>query len=257
MLGDHTAIIAVLTAARAVLGLNRLIARDRYPLHRLLAQRSAGTTVAGGPLRLADRSGPYGPVLPPGRGRRRRSDGPHPAVDVGTIPSGSPAVDRATGVRLCLQRAAGSADILPWLWSYGGRLVNADFQESMIARPGIAGGAPVAARPHLCPSKSHRRRQICSGQELRAPGSSCSWGSWGCTKTGWYGRIRYAVAEPPAGPQQAATSLDWAVAYESPAVFSLIRDSGDPDGAWSFLRWWTSRNIQREFQAQTECHCIR
>ena len=107
VIADHTDIIAVLVAAQALLGLNRLIARDRYPLADYWPGAVQALQWQGRPLRLADRSGPYRPLLQPGLGHRRRGDGPHPAVDVDAVPGRGPAVDRATGVWLCLERASG------------------------------------------------------------------------------------------------------------------------------------------------------
>ena len=144
-----------------------------------------------------------------------------------------------------------AADILPWLWSYGGRMVDAAFRVSLLTRP----EALAALQWLLDLTFAHRVSP--QAADLQRAGVERAWellklGQLGMYYTSWYGRRRYAVAEPPAGRQQAATSLDWA-AYETPAVFSLIRDSdsGDPDGAWSFLRWWTSRDVQQEFHARS------
>lgn len=248
VLADHTAIIAVLVAARAVLGLNRLIARDRYPLADYWPSAVQALQWQG------DLFGLPTAVVPTVLYH-------HPAVIAAagvTIPTPpwTWAQFLAVAQQLTARPVFGfafseqrAALILPWLWSYGGRLVNADFQESMIARP----EALAALRWLLDLTFVHKVSP--QAADLQRAGVESAWellqlGQLGMHYTGWYGRIRYAVAEPPAGPQQAATSLGWSP-DESPAGFSLISDSGDPDGAWSFLRWWTSRDVQREFQAHT------
>ncbi len=247
VLGDHTAIMAVLVAARALLGLNRLIARDRSPLAdywpgALQALRWQGD-LFGLPTAVVPTVLYYHPAVVAAAG-----------VTVPTPPwtwtQFLAVAQRLTarpvfGFAFSEQRAV---HILPWLWSYGGRLVNADFQESTLMRP----AALAALRWLVDLTVVHKVSP--QAADLQRAGVERAWellelGQLGMYYTHWYGRIRYAVAEPPTGPQQAATSLG--ALGESPAVFSLIRDSGDPDGAWSFLRWWTSRDVQREFQAHT------
>ena len=250
VLGEETAIIAVLVAAQAVLGLNCLIARDRYPI----ADYWPGAVQAlqwqgdlfGLPTTVVPTVLYYHPAVVAAAG-----------VTVPTPPwtwaqflavAQQLTAPPVFGFAFSEQRAA---DILPWLWSYGGRLVDADFRVSVLTRP----EALAALQWLLDLTFAHRVSP--QAADLQRAGVERAWellklGQLGMYYTSWYGRRRYAVAEPPAGRQQAATSLDWA-AYETPAVFSLIRDSdsGDPDGAWSFLRWWTSRDVQQEFHARS------
>lgn len=248
ILGDHTAIIAVLVAARAVLGLNRLIARDRYPLadywpgavqalqwqgdlfglptavvptvlyYHLAVVAAAGVTVPTPPWTWAQFLAVAQQVTEP----------------------------PVFGFAFSEQRAA---DILPWLWSYGGRMVDVDFRESAIARP-----EALAALQWLL-DLTFVHKVSPQAADLQRAGVERAWellksGQLGMYYTSWYDRIRYAVAEPPTGRQRAATSLGESY-LGSPMGYSIIRDSSDPDGAWSFLRWWTSRDVQREFHARS------
>ena len=248
VLADHTAIIAVLVAARAVLGLNRLIARDRYPTTDYWPGAVQALQRQGDLFGLQTEVAPtvlyYHPALVTAAG-----------VTIPTQPwtwtQFLAVAQRLTarpvfGFAFSEQRAA---DILPWLWSYGGRMVDADFRVSLLTRP-----ESLAALQWLL-GLTFVHKVSPQAADLQRAGVESAWellklGRLGMYYTNWYGRIRYAVAEPPTGPQQAATSLGGPL-NESPAVFSLIRDSGDPDGAWSFLRWWTSRDVQRVFQSRT------
>ncbi len=248
VLGEGAAIIAVLVAARAVLGLNRLIARDRYPLTDYWPGAAQALQWQGDLFGLPTAVVPtvlyYHPAVVAAAG-----------VTVPTPPwtwAQFLAVAQQVTARPVFGFAFSeprAADILPWLWSYGGRLVRADFRESMIARP-----AALAALQWLL-DLTFAHRVSPQAADLQRAGVERAWellklGQLGMYYTSWYSRRRYAVAEPPTGPQQAATSLGGG-AYESPAVFSLIRDSGDTDAGWSFLRWWTSRDVQREFHARS------
>ena len=256
VIADHTAIIAVLVAARALLGLNRLIARDRYPLADYWPAAVQALQWQGDHFGLQTAVVPtvlyYNPVLVTAAG-----------VTVPTQPwtwtQFLAAAQQLTarpvfGFALSEHRAA---DILPWLWSYGGRMVNADFRASMIAQPEALDAlqwlldltfvhrvSPQAADLQRAGTQSSlallmQRRQL-----------GMLYGTWHSKSllAKWYGQAPYAVAEPPTGPQQAATSLGEGQSF-SLQSFSIVKDSGNDDGAWTFLSWWTSRDTQQVFHA--------
>ena len=256
VIADHTDIIAVLVAAQALLGLNRLIARDRYPLADYWPGAVQALQWQGDLFGLQTEVVPtvlyYNPALVTAAG-----------VTVPTQPwtwtQFLAVAQRLTarpvfGFALSEHRAA---DILPWLWSYGGRMVNADFRVSLLTRPESLEAlqwlvdltfahqvSPQAADLQRAGTQSRlallmQRRQL-----------GMLYGIWHSKSllAKWYGQAPYALAEPPTGPQQATTSLRESQAFSLQA-FSLAKDSGNDDGAWTFLRWWTSRDTQKEFHA--------
>ena len=256
VIADHTDIIAVLVAAQALLGLNRLIARDRYPLADYWPGAVQALQWQGDHFGLQTEVVPtvlyYNPALVTAAG-----------VTVPTQPwtwtQFLAVAQRLTarpvfGFALSEHRAA---DILPWLWSYGGRMVNADFRVSLLTRPESLEAlqwlvdltfahqvSPQAADLQRAGTQSRlallmQRRQL-----------GMLYGIWHSKSllAKWYGQAPYALAEPPTGPQQATTSLRESQAF-SLQSFSLAKDSGNDDGAWTFLRWWTSRDTQKEFHA--------
>ena len=138
--------------------------------------------------------------------------------------------------------------VLPWIWGNGGRMVRADFGESHVDRP----EAQAAVRWLADLALAHKVSP--SAEDLKQAGAHGPWGLFGEAQQlamlygFWYGRPsgqsaqrRFGVAEPPRGPQQAATYL-----LGQEALF-VARDAVDVDDAWAFLSWWTSRDTQRQY----------
>ena len=254
VIADHTDIIAVLVAAQALLGLNRLIARDRYPIADYWPGAVQALQWQGDLFGLQTEVVPtvlyYNPALVTAAG-----------VTVPTQPwtwtQFLAVAQRLTarpvfGFALSEHRAA---DILPWLWSYGGRMVNADFRASLLTRPesleALQWLVDLTFAHRVSPQAADLQRagaqsRLALLMQLQQLGML--YGAWHSKSllAKWYGQAPYALAEPPTGPQQATTSLRESQAF-SLQSFSLVKDSGNDDGAWTFLRWWTSRDTQQEF----------
>lgn len=58
-------------------------------------------------------------------------------------------------------------------------------------------------------------------------------------------QFNLTLAEPPRGPRQPASFLD-----QFPAAYHLSKSARVPDDSWRFLRWWTSEETQRRYQAE-------
>ena len=138
--------------------------------------------------------------------------------------------------------------ILPWIWGNGGRMVRADFSVSHVDRP----EAQVAVQWLADLALAHKVSP--DAEDLKQAGAHDPWdlfeeaqqlamlyGSWYRRPSDQSARRRFGAAEPPRGPQRAATYL-----LGDEALF-VARDAVDVDDAWSFLSWWTSRDTQRQY----------
>ncbi len=138
--------------------------------------------------------------------------------------------------------------ILPWIWGNGGRMVRADFGESQVDRPEAQAAvqwlADLALAHKVSPSAEDLKPAGVHGPlDLfgEAQQLAMLYGSWHRRPSGQSAQRRFAVAEPPRGPQRSATYL-----LGREGLF-VARDAADVDGAWAFLNWWTSRDTQRQY----------
>ena len=138
--------------------------------------------------------------------------------------------------------------ILPWIWGNGGRMVRADFGESQVDRPEAQAAvqwlADLALAHKVSPSAEDLKQAGVHGPlDLfgEAQQLAMLYGSWHRRPSGQSAQRRFAVAEPPRGPQRSATYL-----LGREGLF-VTRDAADVDGAWAFLNWWTSRDTQRQY----------
>ena len=147
---------------------------------------------------------------------------------------------------------------LPWLWANGGAMLSADRSESLVARPAAQGALQWLrdlARTHeVAPGEADlREADALDIWDLFLDGRMAMlYGPWISERAAAlaFGRapqFSFATAEPPRGPCQSASFL-----VQGPGAYHLSKTARVPDDAWHFLRWWTSAETQRRFQAEQQ-----
>ena len=145
--------------------------------------------------------------------------------------------------------------ILAWLWANGGAMLSADRSESLVAQPeaqeALQWLRDLALTHEVAPREADFRRDgALDGWDLFYDGRvAMLYAYWVSERAAAlaFGRapqFSFATAEPPAGPRQSASYLD-----QISGAYHLSKTTRVPDDAWHFLRWWTSEETQRQYQA--------
>ncbi len=153
--------------------------------------------------------------------------------------------------------------ILAWLWANGGTMLSADRSESLVAQPeaqeALQWLRDLVLTHEVTPREADFRRtgplagwaSPLDGWDLFYEGRVAMLYAYWASESGAarsFGRapqFSFATAEPPAGPRQFASFLD-----PVPGAYHLSKTARVPDDAWHYLRWWTSAETQRQFQAE-------
>ena len=150
-----------------------------------------------------------------------------------------------------------SFSTLPWLWANGGAMLSADRSESLVAQPEAQGALQWLSdltRSQAVTlwgaefSRANETNVVKLFLDGRVAMLSAYWFSEPAF-TQALGRVpqfNLALAEPPRGPRQSASFLD-----QFPGAYHLSKTARVSDDAWRFLRWWTSEEAQRRFQAES------
>ena len=147
---------------------------------------------------------------------------------------------------------------LPWLWANGGAMLNADRSESLVARPEAQQALQWLSDLALTQAftlweADYRRTNDIDVVELFLDGRvAMRYGPWINRRafTEAFGRapqFSLATVEPPRGPARSASFLGQFL-----GAYHLSKTARAPDDAWRFLRWWTSRDVQRQYQAEQQ-----
>ena len=145
--------------------------------------------------------------------------------------------------------------ILAWLWANGGAMLSADRSKSLVAQPeaqeALQWLRDLALTHEVSPREADfRRAGALDGWDLFYDGRvALLYAYWTSERAAAlaFGRppqFSFATAEPAAGPRQSASYLD-----QISGAYHLSKTARVPDDAWHFLRWWTSEETQRQYQA--------
>ena len=147
---------------------------------------------------------------------------------------------------------------LPWVWANGGAMLNADRSESLVAQPAAQEALQwlrdLALSHEVAPREADSRQADALGAwHLFLDGRvAMLYGLWISERAltqvlGRAPQFSSTLVEPPRGPVQSGSFLG------SPSgTYHLSRTARLPDDAWHFLRWWTSAETQRRFQAEQQ-----
>ena len=147
---------------------------------------------------------------------------------------------------------------LPWIWANGGAMLSADRSESLVARPEAQQALQWLSDLTLTQAftlweADYRRTNDIDVVELFLDGRvALLYGPWISERffTEAFGRapqFSLATVEPPRGPVRSVSFLGQFL-----GAYHLSKTARVPDDAWRFLRWWTSAETQRQFQAEQQ-----
>ncbi len=146
---------------------------------------------------------------------------------------------------------------LPWVWANGGAMLSADRSESLVAQPEAQGAlhwlsdltrSQAVTLWEADFSRANETNVVKLFLDGRLAMLSAYWFSEPAfiQALGRVPQFNLALAEPPRGPRQSASFLD-----QFPGAYHLSKTARVSDDAWRFLRWWTSEEAQRRFQAES------
>ena len=147
---------------------------------------------------------------------------------------------------------------LPWLWANGGAMLSADRSESLVARPESQEALQWLSEFTLTQAVMLWEADFSPANgldawELFLDGRVAILYSPSLNESDFteaFGRapqFSYTAVEPPRGPRQSASFL-----HQGLGPYCLSKTARVPDDAWRFLRWWTSEETQRRFQAANQ-----
>ena len=146
---------------------------------------------------------------------------------------------------------------LPWIWANGGAMLSADRSESLVARPAAQGALQwlrdLALTHEGAPGEADlSETDALDAWELFVDGRvAMRYGPWfNETVLRHFGRapqFSLATVEPPRGPVRSASFLGQFL-----GAYHISKSARVPDDAWRFLSWWTSRDVQRQYQAEQQ-----
>ena len=146
---------------------------------------------------------------------------------------------------------------LPWIWANGGVMLSTDRSESLVARPEAQQALQWLSDLTLTQAftlweADYRRTNDIDVVELFLDGRvAMRYGPWfsetALRRFGRAPQFSLATVEPPRGPVRSVSFLGQFL-----GAYHLSKTARVPDDAWRFLRWWTSEETQRQFQAEQQ-----